>query len=42
MSSTFINGYVKDVPLKNNTFDETMGYIQMINKQFGRKSLIHN
>ena len=42
MSTTFINGYVKDIPLRNNTHEESLGYIQSVYTEFGRKALRHN
>ena len=42
MSSTYVNGFVKDTPLKNNDCAETLGYISAANNSFGRKALKHN
>lgn len=32
MSATYINGYIKDIPLKNLSLDETLSKISLINK----------
>lgn len=42
MSSTFINGYVKDQSLKNLDADEIMGWFTRVNKEFGRRPMKHN
>ena len=42
MSSTFINGFVKDVPLLNKDFAATFSHIKQVNSEFGRRSLRHN
>ena len=42
ISSTYINGFVKDVPLRNMSCDETMHYLKSVNQQFGRRPLKHN
>ena len=35
MSSTFINGYVKEQSLKNMSEDEVMGWFNKVNREFG-------
>ena len=42
MSSTFINGFVKDVPLLNKDYGETFTHIKQVNSEFGRRALRHN
>ena len=42
ISSTFINGFVKDVPLRNFSEDECMHYISSTNNEFGRHSINHS
>ena len=42
MSSTYINGYVKDQPLKNLLDDEVFSEFRKFNESFGRKALKHN
>ena len=42
MSTTFVNGYTKDVPLRNNNFEETLGYLKAVNMEFGRMPLKHS
>ena len=41
ISATYINGYVKDVPLRNTSAEETMYYLGLVNSQFGRRSIHH-
>ena len=42
MSSTYINGYTKDTPLRNSTQDQAFGHLQQVNTEFGRRALQHN
>ena len=42
MSSTFINGYVKDTPLRNTDEDQAFHHIKAVNNEFGRRPLKHN
>ena len=42
LSATYINGYVKDTPLRKMNENEVMGYITKANEQFGRSALNHN
>ena len=42
MTSTYINGFVKDTPLLNKSHDETFEHIKQVNQEFGRKPLRHN
>ena len=42
MSSTFINGYVKDQSLRNMTAEEVMSWFSKVNKEFGKRPLKHN
>ena len=42
MSSTYINGYVKDQSLRNMNADEVLNWFNKVGKQFGRKPLKHN
>ena len=42
MSSTYINGYVKDQPLRNKTSDEVLLWFHKVNKEFGKRSAKHN
>ena len=41
MSSTYINGYVKDQPLRNLTEAEVHSWFEKINSEFGRRALKH-
>ena len=41
MSATYINGYCKDIPLRNLSLDQTLSQIDLINNQFGRRALSH-
>ena len=42
VSSTYINGYVKDQPLRNMEEDEIMYEFSKFNNSFGREALKHN
>ena len=42
ISSTYINGYVKDQSLKNMKEDEIMEWFTKVNSEFGRRPLKHN
>ena len=42
MSSTYINGYVKDQPLRNKTGEEVLAWFTKVNKEFGRRAINHN
>lgn len=42
MSSTYINGYVKEQPLRNYENEEVLEQFEKVNKEFGRKALEHN
>ena len=42
MSSTYINGYVKDQPLRNKTSAEVLLWFHKVNKEFGKRSAKHN
>ena len=42
MSSTYINGYVKDVPLLNKDYASTMRHVKQVNSEFGRRPMRHN
>ena len=42
VSACYINGYVKDTPLRNMDHDEVLHYISAANNQFGRSALKHN
>lgn len=42
MSSTYINGYVKDQPLRSMQDLEILDEFQKFNSTFGRTSLKHN
>ena len=42
MSSTYINGYVKEQSLKNMTSDEVMFWFNKVSKEFGRRPVKHN
>ena len=41
MSSTYINGFVKDQPLRNMTCKEVIEWFQKVNREFGRMALKH-
>ena len=41
MSSTFINGFVKETPLRNKNQYQTVDHFESVNKEFGRKPLRH-
>ena len=38
MTSTYINGFVKDTPLRNLTAEEAMVHLTRVNSGFGRKA----
>ena len=42
MTSTYINGFVKDTPLLNKSEDETFVHIQQNNREFGRYPVKHS
>jgi len=42
MSSTYINGYVKDQSLKNMSADEIVEWMSKVNSEYGRGPLKHN
>ena len=42
MSSTFINGYVKEQSLKNMTAEEVLDWFSKVNKEFGKRPMHHN
>lgn len=42
MSSTYINGYVKDQPLRNMEMDQIYREFIKFNQAMGRKALNHN
>jgi large subunit ribosomal protein L43 len=42
ISSTYINGYVKDQSLKNMKEDEILEWLNKVNSEFGRRPLKHN
>jgi hypothetical protein len=42
VSSAYINGYVKDQPLKNMENEEVEGEFIKFNNAFGRPALEHN
>ena len=42
MSSTYINGYVKDQTLRNKTSEEVLTWFKKVNKEFGRRPMKHN
>ena len=41
MSSTYINGYVKDQSLRNLDEEEVVAWFKKVNSEFGRKALKH-
>ena len=41
MSSTYINGYVKDQPLRSMTAEEVLNWFTKVNKEFGKRPLKH-
>ena len=41
MSSTYINGYIKDQPLKNMSEKEVISSFEKVNKEFGRRAQRH-
>ena len=42
MSSTYINGYVKDQPLRNMTSDEVLFWFNKVGREFGKRPMKHN
>ena len=42
MSSTYINGYVKDTPLRNLDLANTMRHLDQVNSEFGRRPISHH
>ena len=42
LSSTYINGYVKDQSLKNMNVDEVLFWFSKVNKEFGKRPMKHN
>ena len=42
ISSTYINGYVKDQPLLNYEKEQVMEAFEKVNREFGRKPISHN
>ena len=42
MSATYINGYVKDIPLRNLEEDLIIGWVDRAYNSMGRKALKHN
>ena len=42
MSSTYINGYVKDQSLRNMKAEEILDWFNKVGKEFGRRPLKHN
>ena len=42
MSSTYINGYVKDQPLRGMTSDEVLFWFNKVGKEFGKRPMKHN
>jgi large subunit ribosomal protein L43 len=42
MSSTYVNGYVKDQSLKNMRPEEVVDWFKKVNSEFGRRPLKHN
>ena len=41
MSSTYINGFVKDQSLRNMTCKEVVAWFEKVNREFGRMALKH-
>ena len=41
ISSTYINGYVKDQSLRNLDKNEVVSWFEKVNSEFGRKALKH-
>ena len=41
MSSTYINGYVKDQPLRSMSAEEVLNWFTKVNKEFGKRPLKH-
>ena len=41
MSSTYINGFIKDQPLRNMTCKEVIEWFEKVNREFGRMALKH-
>ena len=42
LSSTFINGYTKDMPLRNVSAADALRNLTLLNQEFGRRPLAHN
>ena len=42
MASTYVNGYVKEQPLRNMALDQIMHYMTKVSQEYGRKPLKHN
>jgi hypothetical protein len=42
ISSTYINGYVKDQSLQNFDDNEVLNWLKKVNSEFGRRALKHN
>lgn len=42
ISSTYINGYVKDQPLRNYENEQILEAFKKVNREFGRKAIEHN
>ena len=42
MSSTYVNGYVKDQSLKKFDSGDVVGWLTKVNSEFGRRALQHN
>ena len=38
MTSTYINGFIKDTPLRNLTAEEAMVHLIRVNSEFGRRA----
>ena len=41
ISATYINGYIRDIPLRNLNEEEVIGWFERSNTQFGRRPLRH-
>ena len=42
MSSTYINGFVKDTPLRNVDMNSTLNHLVNVNNTWGRKAMAHS
>ena len=42
VSSTYINGYVRDLPLENKSHEEAINHLNQVNNDWGRKALKHS